>query len=596
MADERGPIWEYDAGPAKGSGWPELFAATPNYRGLGLAVAGREAFRWHFGPMFYRGRLDGSARVVVIGQEGAQDESLSHRSFTGGTGSRMQHWLRHVGIDRSYVFLNTFVYPIFGQYTDDLVTLAQDPRSPIVVHRHQVLDKVVDEGDVRLVVGVGRAAKQSVATWVRAHGGTADPERLQLASAPGALAGVRFLGVVHPGSSAGGSTAAIREDFARAADQVRAWLAADPGWLPADPGVDRDLTRQFLYRSLPVPHRDFPFGTCPRLGRGATSSNRKDGQRAIQLFSAGGVHDGRGASLDYTFTATGSPEGFSAEPADLPVEPPRARPRSYDPGPPAALARLLAGGEPGLGWPDFGAAGVTSHPSFGTGAIYRGRFSRLSLVVLTDPAGHDDLFTGRALCGEAGQRFQGVLQAAGLTSRYLVLRTVPVDTSDLSAARRDSLVDRPEVRALHRAVLSRLAAANTGLAAVLAMGRGAQRLAPHVVPDGLPVVELAAWGERGAAASWQGALDQLRQLDYDKDVADPSFRVDGARGQIPRGDLPYGTQLWVGTSGDRASRPLDRTTGKPSPDYLKLYLPTWVNGLPAPPLTPAEQTAADQLV
>src|SRR5262249_40630170 len=149
------------------------------------------------------------------------------------------------------------------------------------------------------------------------------------------------------------------------------------------------------------------------------------------------------------------------------VEPPRAHPRRYDPGPPAAFASLLAGGQAGLGWPDFAAAGVTSDPSFGTAPIYRGRFSSLSLVVLADPVGPDDLFAGRALCGEAGQRLQRVLEAAGVTSRYLVLRTVPVDTSDLSAARRDALVDRPEVRALHAAVMTKLVAANAGLAAVL---------------------------------------------------------------------------------------------------------------------------------
>jgi hypothetical protein len=146
MADERGDPWEHDPGPTTASGWAALFAETPNYRGLGRAVVGREAFRWHHGPMFFRGRLDGSAKVVVVGQEGAQDESLSHRSFTGGTGARMQHLLRHLGLDRSYLFLNSFVYPIFGQYTDDLRPLAQDRRSPIVGHRHRILDKAILDG------------------------------------------------------------------------------------------------------------------------------------------------------------------------------------------------------------------------------------------------------------------------------------------------------------------------------------------------------------------------------------------------------------------------------------------------------------------
>src|SRR5829696_385263 len=76
VTDARGNIWEHDPGPPAASGWAELFAETPNYRGLGRAVLGKEAFRWHHGPMFFRGRLDGSAKVVVVGQEGAQDESL----------------------------------------------------------------------------------------------------------------------------------------------------------------------------------------------------------------------------------------------------------------------------------------------------------------------------------------------------------------------------------------------------------------------------------------------------------------------------------------------------------------------------------------
>ena len=76
--------------------------------------------------------------------------------------------------------------------------------------------------------------------------------------------------------------------------------------------------------------------------------------------------------------------------------------------------------------------------------------------MLADPAGPDDLFTGRALTGEAGQRLQAFLAAAGLTSRYLILRTLPVDTSDLTAARRDALVDRAEVRAIHAEILRRV--------------------------------------------------------------------------------------------------------------------------------------------
>jgi hypothetical protein len=81
---DRGTPWEFDPGPVPNSAFAQLFAETPNYRAIGLHWDNSEMFRWHFGPMFYRGRLEHGAHVLVVGQEGAQDESLSHRSFTGG--------------------------------------------------------------------------------------------------------------------------------------------------------------------------------------------------------------------------------------------------------------------------------------------------------------------------------------------------------------------------------------------------------------------------------------------------------------------------------------------------------------------------------
>ena len=96
LTSGRGDPWEFDPGPPRNRKWLRLFAATPNYRGLATALTGEDEFRWHHGPMFYRGRLgDDQVKVLVVGQEGAQDESLSHRSFTGGTGGRMQFFLNH---------------------------------------------------------------------------------------------------------------------------------------------------------------------------------------------------------------------------------------------------------------------------------------------------------------------------------------------------------------------------------------------------------------------------------------------------------------------------------------------------------------------
>lgn len=151
------------------------------------------------------------------------------------------------------------------------------------------------------------------------------------------------------------------------------------------------------------------------------------------------------------------------------------------------------------------------------------------------------------------------------------------------------------MQTLHRHLIAALKAGNSGLALVLAVGRGARRLAPSVVPQGLPIILMKSFTETGSRADWQNALDQLSNSTYAKDIAAPTFALPTGRGQIPSADLPYGTPRWVGTSGTRGSRPIDRTTGKPSADYLKIYLPSWVNELPAPPLS-AEDAATVALL
>jgi len=597
--DPRGAPWEFDPGPPGNRRWARLFAETPNYRGLGVAVAAQELFRWHFGPMFYRGRLaDHAVKVLVIGQEGAQDESLAHRAFTGGTGGRMQHFLGHLGITRSYLFLNTFVYPIFGQYDAQLAWLAQDPASPIVRHRHALFDYVLARNDLRLVVAVGRAAKESVATWVTARGGQCPGGPSDVSSCSGGVldARTRTVGVLHPGGAGqGGDVDAIVASFQAASDQIAQWSADDPTWLPADPGAARTLDQPFVYSAAPIPYRDLPLGVCPRLGRKSTSSNRKDDQRAIQLFSAGGAYNGRGVQLQYQdATVDGSAEGYAADPGDLPYEPPRTAYRDHDHGPSTAFARVAMGGQAGLAWPDFTALGATADLSLGAEAVYRGRPAGASVLVLADQESPDDLFTGRALTGDAGQRFQAYLAAIGIDRSYVILRTLPIDTSDLSAAAVSAMAAHPGVVAVHQAMVQRVLASSPALGLVLTVGSGASELADRLMLGALPVVRLKAWGAPGALADWHAKLATIQAIGYPRDIAQPTFAYQGERGQIPRLDLPYGTPRWQGSSGTRAQRALDLGTGLPSPDYYKLSMPAWAFLLAPAPLSAAEQQAVDQ--
>jgi uracil-DNA glycosylase len=588
--EDRGSPWEFDPGPAANRKWSQLFAETPNYRGFGKALSGSEEHRWHFGPMFYRGRLgDQQVKVLVVGQEGAQDESLSHHSFTGGTGGRMQRLLNHLGIDRSYLFLNTFVYPIFGQYNGLLPVIAQHPASPIAKHRTALFDYVVERNDLQLVIAVGRAAKESLASWVEAHGGTADPDKLHLADASVISPSLHMVGVLHPGGAGkGGAVSAIVASFKAAISQVHDWIDDDPTWLPVDPGTTRSSAVSYKYASDPIPFRDLPYGVPWRLGRGGTSSNRRDGQTAIQIFSDDGKYNNQGATLSYAGGTGGSSDGYHADPGDLAWEPPRHAHKDFDRGPGAGFAALLQGGKPGFAWPDFTTFGLKCSPSLGTGPIYRGRLDSPSILVLADQQSHDDLFTMRALTGDDGQHLQSFLRAAGLTAKYAILRVLPVDTLADDQAKVATAIDSATVRALYAEAV-RLADPKV----LLFVGPMAQRLQSHVTPAGTPVVTMKSRLESGVDATWQTALTQLKALTYPRDIANPTFTYGGEREQIPRIDLPFGTLRWQGSSGNRGQQA--KRSGAPSFDYYKVTMPAWAAALDAPPLSPSEAAAADIL-
>jgi uracil-DNA glycosylase len=557
---DRGKPWEYDPGPS--DDWAKLFARTPHYRRIGKQRIGREAFRWHFGPMFYRGRLEpNAAKVLVIGQEGAQDESLAHRSFVGGSGSKMQNFLSWIGISRSYLFMNTFCYPIYGQYVQDLKWLAQNDDSPIAQHRHELFERVASTNSLQLVVAVGTAAKEAVATWRRMRGGNLP-------------AGTKSIHVLHPGAAAAGSASSVRTSFVRAVNQIARWAGDEPGWLPPDPDAARRFDETFKFRNAPIPFRDLPFGVAWRLGHGGTSSNRRDAQEAIQLFSADGRYNGTGHAVTYGGNAGGSKEGYAEDSGDLAYEPPKDDFGEFDRGPGAALSRLLMGGEAGFEWPDFAVLGLPCHPSLGYGPILRGRPGSAAVVVLADQDSQDDLFTARAYTGDGGQRFQKFLAAAGLARSYAILRVLPVNIRGATEAKLRAAIDHPQVQRLYREILSRVQAPR----ALLAIGPWSRRLAANVAPAGLRLIEMKSTLESGWQADWQQALQKLASVTYPRDHG-ASFSYDGSRGQIARLDLPYGTLRWQASSGDRALQA--KRSGKPSRDYFKLAMPKWAAALKA---------------
>jgi hypothetical protein len=122
-----------------------------------------DAFRVEWGPVFHRGRLDGSARLLVVGQDPGVHEGVVRRILVGEAGQRAQGLLSRLGVERSYVMINAFLYGVYGQrggerHADD---------EAIVAYRHRWLDALLLDGSaVEAVIGFGHLADRAFRAWL----------------------------------------------------------------------------------------------------------------------------------------------------------------------------------------------------------------------------------------------------------------------------------------------------------------------------------------------------------------------------------------------------------------------------------------------
>ncbi len=646
--ERRGSPAEFDPGPyqEESESWLKLFGQVPNYREVGKEIMGGEdeKFRWQMGPMWYRGRLGkNEVKVFVVGQEGAQDENVTNRAFTGSTGTNVQKFLNHMGIYESYLFLNTFVYTIFGQRVtersdeqyDNYVAMEQGYNSPIVQYRHQLFDNVVKQNpeSLALIMAVGGGAKDSLATWINSRSGdmACDKDALEDCKTDklvkhfadqGVLDGdetILVFGVVHPGSAKfDGGAQMVRSSFGRAAKTVAQYIENNPGWLKADPQeekfaqcyggprMERLNTGYFEYGYAPVPFRDFAFATNWRMGHAGTTSNR-NGQDQILIFSEQGDYEESKTSnalrvMD--FNDYFAPEATRAQLLDMaegrvygmkenevPYEPPRysefgeeegdlEHVQQFDPGPTnPKMAEAL------MSWPNFqeiDTEAYVNHESFGFGASYRGNLENPEVVILADQMSHTDMFSTRALTGEAGQTLQTWLQKVGLETAdsYLILRPLPVDTigieteQKIALAKTEDSQGRSAVKTL-KAVLKQLKGDKT----LLAMGPVSQALASELKStEGGNILEVIEMDqptkEFDHVSNWIGVASVMGVKLNPEDLE--------AMFVIPRKDLPYSSRWWMGTTGDLAQRgeaKSERSSSEYNGNYYRLEAPWWIRNL-----------------
>jgi uracil-DNA glycosylase len=137
--------------------WTTLVGDYP-----GADVYPTDSFRVEWGPIFHRGRLDGSARVLIVGQDPATHETVCRRILVGEAGQRIQGMLNKLGIITSYLMINTFLYSVYGQgggtrHIGD---------AGITRYRNRWINAAVANNHLDAIVTLGGLAKTAVDDWV----------------------------------------------------------------------------------------------------------------------------------------------------------------------------------------------------------------------------------------------------------------------------------------------------------------------------------------------------------------------------------------------------------------------------------------------
>jgi hypothetical protein len=253
---------DFDPGYAR-----EPFASlVRNYPGTDVYTV--KDFRVEWGPIFHRGRLDGTPRVLVIGQDPGAHETFVRRILVGEAGQRVQGFLAKLGIERSYVMVNTFLYSVYGQGGG-----SRHQGDPVIAeYRNRWLEAILAKRRIEAVVAFGGLADAAYSQWLQSKAGKA-------AKHPA------YEPVPHP-TYPESSSRGDRTKLAQAtAKMLAAWNDALGRLAPAikHPDVERALvpygTELLPEDRSPIPEADYPPG-LPDWMRGLQSWSDRVGASA----------------------------------------------------------------------------------------------------------------------------------------------------------------------------------------------------------------------------------------------------------------------------------------------------------------------------
>ena len=144
----------FDQGPP--APFASIFASVPD-------PPVKADFWFDWGPVFYRGRLDGAAKVLCIASDPGPTERIGGRNLIGNAGQRVQGFLAKLGITSSYVLLNAWAYALHPSSALEAQSYLDDPSQ--LAWRNKLYEAVAALKQPQAVIAFGVMAQKAVALW-----------------------------------------------------------------------------------------------------------------------------------------------------------------------------------------------------------------------------------------------------------------------------------------------------------------------------------------------------------------------------------------------------------------------------------------------
>jgi uracil-DNA glycosylase len=222
---------EFDKGPP--AALAAHFAAMPSY-------APHRALYWYdWGPVFYRGRLDGSAKLLGIASDPGPTEQLVCRTLVGDAGQRVQGFLAKLGLTHSYALVNAHPFALHpSRGAEGKAVLAE---LAYRTWRNKLFDLITDSS-LEAIVAFGDQAHEAIDLW------------------DGRPTGIPVLKVPHPSSR---DPSALATAWHAAIIQLRGLITADAGGDATGANYGTSIKESDY---APIPKSDLPFGVPAWFG------------------------------------------------------------------------------------------------------------------------------------------------------------------------------------------------------------------------------------------------------------------------------------------------------------------------------------------